>query len=227
MFKIENGRLSFYQWDINQRLIIEDASITEVHFCNRTSDCSLICEVYEEGGKRLVDVPNILLQDNWTIRVYAYCANYTKIEEKFIVFSRTKPADYIYTETEVKRYEKFEERLAALENSSPLLLDADMQNNYLNSTYYGDTALEAIKKGRQILVRVPNASGDNYVINYSPVYMYQVPNYKNEYLYLFFLRDEKQDLSYILHQPTGSIVMPVYGQLKMKLSKEYNTNPLI
>lgn len=117
MFKIENGRLSFWQWDTNQRLIVEDASITEVHFCNRTGDCSLVCEVYEESGKRLVNVPNILLQDNWTIRVYAYCANYTKIEEKFIVFTRSKPADYVYTETEIKNYEDLVERINQIEEN--------------------------------------------------------------------------------------------------------------
>lgn len=117
MFKIENGRLSFYQWDINQRLIIEDASINEVHFSNRTSDYALVCEVYEENGLRLVDVPNILLQDDWTIRVYAYCANYTKIEENFIVFTRSKPADYVYTETEIKTFSLLEERMDELENT--------------------------------------------------------------------------------------------------------------
>lgn len=115
MFKIEDGRLSFYQWDLNQRLIVEDASVTEVHFCNRTDDCSLVCEVYEEDGKRLVNVPNILLQDNWTIRVYAYCVNYTKIEEKINVFSRSKPADYIYTETEIKTFARLENRMDELE----------------------------------------------------------------------------------------------------------------
>ena len=117
MFKIENGRLSFWQWDINQRLIVEDASITEVHFCNRTGDCSLVCEVYEESGKRLVNVPNILLQDNWVIRVYAYCVNHTKIEEKFTVYSRSKPADYIYTETEIKNYEDLAERISQIEEN--------------------------------------------------------------------------------------------------------------
>lgn len=123
LFKIENNRLSFYQWDLNQRLIVEDDSITEVHFCNKTGDCSLVCEVYEEDDKRLVDVPNILLQDNWTIRVYAYCKNYTKIEKKINVLPRSKPADYVYTETELKRYEDLEERLAALEEKE---VDVDL-----------------------------------------------------------------------------------------------------
>ena len=108
----------------------------------------------------------------------------------------------------------------------PLLLDADSAETYLNDPTPGDEALEAIKTGRQILVRVPNASGDNYVASYSPVYMYQVPNQQNDYLYLFFLTDEKNDLSALLGQPAGTVLMPVYGQLKMKLSQEYNHNPL-
>jgi hypothetical protein len=34
----------------------------------------------------------------------------------FDVIKRPKPIDYIYTETEVKRYEDFESRITALEN---------------------------------------------------------------------------------------------------------------
>lgn len=107
---------------------------------------------------------------------------------------------------------------------APLVLDA--QADYTADAARGDEALEAILAGRQILVRTPNASGDSYVANYSPVYMYQLPNYQNSYLYLFYLRDEKQDLSALLGQPAGTVVMPVYGQLKMLLSKTYNGSPL-
>lgn len=117
MFKIENGRLSFYQWDTNQRLIIEDATITEVHFCNKTSDCALVCGVYEEDNKRLVNVPNILLQEDWVIYVFAYSGNHTRHEESFIVYSRTKPDSYIYNETEVKSFELLEKRIEALEKN--------------------------------------------------------------------------------------------------------------
>ena len=106
MIKIFDNRDSFYQWDLNQKLIIEDSSITEVHFCNKTDNCSLVCEVYEEEGLRLVNVPNILLQNSWDIRVYAYCNNcYTKQAARFKVVPRSKPADYIYTETEIKTWE--------------------------------------------------------------------------------------------------------------------------
>lgn len=101
MFKILDGRSHFYQWDYNQKLIVSDPSVKEVHFCNRTDDCSLIVEV-KDG---LAEVPNILLQNAWTIRAYAYCGDYTKVEEKFKVVARSKPSDYVYTETEIKNYD--------------------------------------------------------------------------------------------------------------------------
>lgn len=105
----------------------------------------------------------------------------------------------------------------------PLLLNADSAETYQNDSSYGDEALEAIKTGRKILVRVPNADGGSYTAIYSPVLMYQVPNRENKYLYLFFLRDEKTDLTQLLGY---SIQLPTYGQLKMLLSQEYNSNPL-
>ena len=117
MFKIEDGRSQFYQWDLNRKLIVEDPTITEVHFCNRTDNCSLVCETYTENGLTLVNVPNLLLQTDWKIHVYAY-VGYTKHDECFEVKSRTKPADYIYTETEIKRYEDFENRIEDLEDQS-------------------------------------------------------------------------------------------------------------
>lgn len=107
----------------------------------------------------------------------------------------------------------------------PLILKEENADSYLENTFTGDETLKAILNGRQILVRVPNASGDDYVATYSPIYMYQLPNYKNEYLYLFYLKDEKQniDLSML---GMGVIQMPIYGELKMKLSQEYNNTPL-
>ena len=107
----------------------------------------------------------------------------------------------------------------------PLILDATLSDYYGGNSEAGDEALEAIKAGRQILVRVPNASGDNYVATYSPIYTYQVP-LDGMYLYLFYLRDEKQDLSALLGQPAGTVVMPTYGEFMMLLSKKYDSNPI-
>lgn len=101
MFKILDGREHFYQWDTDCQLIIDSKDIKEVHFCNRTDECSLVCETYTKDDLLLVDVPNILLQDDWRIKVYAYDGNRTRYDACFEVTKRSKPSDYIYTETEI------------------------------------------------------------------------------------------------------------------------------
>lgn len=100
MFRIFDGREEFYQWDLNRKLIVDDESIKQVHFCNKTDDCSLVVETYKDGELTVANVPNILLQTAWRIRVYGYTGDYTKHEASYKVNPRTRPADYVYTETE-------------------------------------------------------------------------------------------------------------------------------
>lgn len=112
-----------------------------------------------------------------------------------------------------------------IQNSlKPLVLYADKAEEYTSDAAMGDETLNAILAGRQILVRVPNADGGTFTAIYSPILMYQLPNQDNNYLYLFYLKDEKQDLSAVLGM---DLKMPTYGQLKMLLSKTYNETPLI
>lgn len=106
MFRLEDGREQFFQWDSNRRLIIEDETINEVHYCNKTGDCSLTTEAYTENGIRFSNVPNILLQTDWNIKVYAFDKDYTKHCATFKVSARTKPSSYIYEETELKTWQK-------------------------------------------------------------------------------------------------------------------------
>ena len=110
-----------------------------------------------------------------------------------------------------------ESRLKKIENVQPLILYAERAEEYLTNADTGDETLSAILNGRQILVRVPNADGGIYTTVYSPIYFYQLPNYQNNYLYLFFLNDG-------VDSTTG---MPSYGQLKMLLSATYNETPLV
>ena len=117
MFKIYDGREHFWQWDLNQKLIVEDPTVNEVHFCNRADRDSLPIEVYEENGLRLANVPNILLQEDLKIKVYAYSVDHTKHEAWFYVTTKSKPADYVYTETEVKRWEDLEQDIAEVVKS--------------------------------------------------------------------------------------------------------------
>lgn len=114
MFKIYDGRTHFWQWDTDCKLVVEDSSIQQVHFCNRSSECSLVCLTYKENEQLLVNVPNILFQSDRDIHVYAY-NSFTKYEECFKIFARCKPSDYVYTETEVATWEQLDERITVLE----------------------------------------------------------------------------------------------------------------
>ena len=115
MFKIYDGRDKFYQWDLDRQLIIDDPTVTQVHFSNRTDDSSLVCEVYQQDGLNLVNVPNILLQEDWRINVYAYDVNYTKYSETFDVERKSKPENYVYTETEVLNYKTLAEKIKQID----------------------------------------------------------------------------------------------------------------
>lgn len=120
MFKIYKGGEYFYQWDIGQRLVVEDETIIKVHFCNRTGDCALSCSVYEEDGLRLVNVPNILLQSTNNVRVYGCIEEgddicFAKEMQIFRVIARNKPEEYVYTEDDIKNWDSLETRISALE----------------------------------------------------------------------------------------------------------------
>jgi hypothetical protein len=120
MFKIYNGGEYFYQWDLGQRLVMNEPFV-KVHFCNQSGDCALVCATYEEDGVRLVNVPNILLQSTNNIRVYGVIEDgedisYSKTMKIFRVIARGKPESYVYTETEVLDYKNLENRIVALED---------------------------------------------------------------------------------------------------------------
>lgn len=109
MFKILDGKTSFHQWDINQKLIVFNPEVVEVHFTNATLGKALVVEVYTEGEQRLAEVPNIILQDAFDIKVYGFCGECVRDKKTFNVIARAKPEDYIYTEVELKNFESLEE----------------------------------------------------------------------------------------------------------------------
>ena len=112
--------------------------------------------------------------------------------------------------------------MSSLGGGEPVILYPNSADYYLEDPTMGEAVLDAIKTGKQILVRVPNADDKGYTAIYSPILMYQLPNYANEFLYLFFLEDGKQDLSSIV----PGMQLPTYGELKMKVAKEYYMSPL-
>lgn len=120
MFKISDGRDKLYQWDIDDALSLvgdKAAEVSEVHFCHKYTQQPLTVAVDHTGEVPIVQVPNILLQKSNSIIVYAYCrgedAEYTRCDELIKVEPRPKPADYVYTETEVLNYKKLAEQFVA------------------------------------------------------------------------------------------------------------------
>lgn len=119
MFRIYNGRDEFWQWDLNQKLIVDDNTCCEVHFCNSVTGEVPPRPVREEGDVRVVDVPNELLQSNRPITAYVYVKNdgdcHTKKSQVFKVLTRPKPEDYVHTPEEVKTWEDLQNQIGNLD----------------------------------------------------------------------------------------------------------------
>ena len=144
MFKIYDGREHFWQWDLNQKLIVEDPTINEVHFSNRADSDSLPVEVYEENGLRVANVPNILLQEDLKIKAYAYSVDHTKHEAWFYVTTKSKPADYVYTETEVKDYNSLLDKISKKVDKSDILTEVAVDEVYNDTQFYNANAVNSV-----------------------------------------------------------------------------------
>lgn len=188
MFKIYDGREKFYQWDLDRQLIIEDPSVTEVHFTNRATNDAYVCETYVEDGKTLVNVPNILLQTNWRIQAYAYDGKHTKHDICYEVVSRSKPVDYVYTETEVLSYENLANEIEQLreEMQQQEVLTEEQIANINMIPIISDTASDA-----NIM-----AIDNQQAINEMDMELYTIANDVNVLFNDMYL---KQDVTNVIH----------------------------
>jgi hypothetical protein len=118
--KIYDGRTSFYQWDINQKITAPWLKVgDEFHITNLRQSTTPVLKAYELNGVVVVDIPNILLQQSYPIFVYRYIETddmaFTSNKFVFDVKQRQKPDDYVYTETEMLNYKALENRISYLE----------------------------------------------------------------------------------------------------------------
>lgn len=120
--KLYTGETVFWQWDRGQRLIVDDTVCCQVHFYNGTTREALLAEVYELDDQRVVDVPDVLLQLSRPITVYTYkkddAGAQTRDSQLFYVNPRKKPADYVYTEEEIRTWEALAKRVEVLEDKT-------------------------------------------------------------------------------------------------------------
>lgn len=229
MIEILNGRNCFYQWDINQKIKVNEAAIKEIHYDNGTGT-ALVCSVYDYNGQRVADVPNILLTNYWAIKVYAYCGECVRFENIYEVKKRSKPDDYVYTETEVKRYETLESRIEALENGggvvvvgavnsvngkdgNVVLTAADvgaLPENSLEDYYTKEETNTAINDAEKVLYVSVAANGEEIDCDYSEIIEQNKPVYLafgiEEHNYLLPLVSITQETAVFSASIMGSII---------------------
>ena len=149
IFKIYDGRTSFWQWDTKQKLIVLDERITEVRFSNRDMEHSKRRPVYtDKNGVRICNVPDILLQLPKNLIAYACIKNddgtcSTVKAVKFAVYRQPIPTDYICEQDVV-----VENILMRLELLESLLKDIESGKQQFNKfTSMVDAAKWAVECG--------------------------------------------------------------------------------
>lgn len=126
IFKIYDGRTSFWQWDTKQKLIVLDDRITEVRFSNRNMEHSKRRPVYTNNdGVRVCNIPDLLLQLPKNLIAYACIkgddgSTSTVKAVKFAVNRQPIPSDYVCEQDAV-----VEDILMRLELLETLLKDVE------------------------------------------------------------------------------------------------------
>lgn len=130
-----DSRAQASQWDYGLSVLFsaDDGVVEgqEIHFASQGDGVASVVRARSTDDGVIADVPNYLLTEAKTIRIYAYVDDgkngRTVKRWQLQVFSRPKPADYVYTETEIFSYKTFDRRIEALED-----LDAEMQSEIEN-----------------------------------------------------------------------------------------------
>ena len=162
---IENGRSCFYQWDLGQRLLMDDCPPgIEVHLAvislNSLDtvgfDSALVVKSYAENETTYADVPNRLLQVAGELKVYIFdragnqgCTVFIKT---FTIIPRPRPADYIFTESEIKRWEALDQRITEIELHAP-------ESGLIPVTSADNGKVMGVVNGKWATMNIPNAVG--------------------------------------------------------------------
>jgi hypothetical protein len=149
IFKIYDGRTSFWQWDTKQKLIVLDEHITEVRFSNRNMEHSKRRPVYtDSNGVRICNVPDLLLQLPKNLIAYACIKNEdgtssTVKAVKFAVNRQPIPSDYVCEQDAV-----IENILTRLELLEAMLKDVNAgTKQFIKFTNMVEAAQWAVESG--------------------------------------------------------------------------------
>lgn len=182
-------------------------NIAELPVANSASSLNLI--VNDNGTAKQIVASAVGAQADWNVIDVTHPA--------FIVNKPTIPAAQVQADWN----ESNENNVAFIKNkpdiNSVYVIDSEAYT-------YGDDALDAILKGKQILIKVPNKVSGTLFSNFMPVLQYQLPNENNNYLILIYLKDGIAE-NIMTAMQTGSFD-GVYGAIQMMLSETYTECPL-
>ncbi len=108
IIELSNGLDHLFQWDQGQKIKIPDG-VPTVHF--KWGNDAVSFEVVDGW----VEIPPELTQKAGYILLWTYKEDHTLDAARIPVERRPKPADYIYTPTEIKTWESLDKRIDALE----------------------------------------------------------------------------------------------------------------
>ena len=146
---LDDGRTELWQWDTGRKIVVDDKSVSEVHFSKYSSNQAITREVI--NGK--AEIPNFLLQDTHAVTVYAYSGSiengYTMAEKTFNVAKKPKPANYVETEEDKAILAKLKEEIGDLselqtEAKNNLVSAINEVNGKVSDVAYGEDAIETL-----------------------------------------------------------------------------------
>lgn len=146
---LDDGRTELWQWDTGRKIVVDDKSVSEVHYSKYSSTQAITREVID--GK--AEIPNFLLQDTHAITVYAYSGSiengYTMAEKTFNVIKKPKPANYVETEEDQAILAKLKAEIGDLSElqteAKDNLVDAVNEvNGKVSDVAYGEDAIETL-----------------------------------------------------------------------------------
>ena len=125
---LDDGRTELWQWDTGRKIVVDDKSVSEVHYSKYSSTQAITREVI--NGK--AEIPNFLLQDTHAVTVYAYSGSIengcTVAEKTFNVAKKPKPANYVETEEDKAILAKLKEEIGDLSE-----LQTEAKNNLVSA----------------------------------------------------------------------------------------------
>lgn len=115
---------SLRQWESGRQLQLNpngNVEVTRLEMAHKDSTNALVVIPKEKDGIIVADIPNILLQGDQDIAVFAVNVSGDKTEVinecVLSVKKRPKPDDYVYTETEILSYTTLDKRIRNIETA--------------------------------------------------------------------------------------------------------------